>query len=656
MDGYKAAFVELGREIRLHRESQGLAQNDVANSLPSEVDRQTITHLENGTRLPSKAIVQEVCDFLRVPKAKWAPFFEEIFLKRHQFETHFSELVGIPLSTSKLDDSAIHVLESAIDQLIPSTLSVDNSFDALNTVLIYYGLQPLSHPFFEYYLKEALTEFKALEKAIITFQKDAIRLFSTFSEAYKRLNLASRQEFDSLLAPLAERNTDKFSARGDWEKIDKIPNDDLPFLGYIAAAKVRETQKKRKELSDFLKRIASAKRNGTLNMDEHSTAKKRRMDSFLREFDSKLEHTLSSPLFISNMDAETLEKEADRVSPEEEDVKRIENTQARAYSNLCNYLSADYLDVYVATSMRNDADFVSVNDFVETLFKDSQIHHLKLRYFNPTQSWIADRVAKGLVEALMLKRADICIYMAQKSDTFGKDSEASVTLGQGKAVIVYVPKLFDSTKNIDTEVLGKMSRSELLDEIRKLYKEEIDDDEDNEALIGRLLKLKFAQCNNDDIIRIVGRHWADFDLEGEFVERTKENPTALQSLRAWLTAIVNKPYSNLPDLSDELKDIVTQALVGRAIRFESRATIFREIHPLALQIILSNRVLNGILVARSSESCAKLIKQLVQNRLETELQTEMDNYKLVEKETGSVIRVISKHKLISNSFETFYQY
>src|SRR5262249_40265532 len=157
------------------------------------------------------------------------------------------------------------------------------------------------------------------------------------------------------------------------------------------------------ELSEFLRKIASEKRNLTLDMNSYQTAKKRRMDSFLREFDSKLEHTFSSPLFLANVDPETLEREAERVSPKEEDLVKMEDLQARAYSNLCNYLSADYLDVYVATSMRSNADFVSVNDFVETLFNDPQIKALRLRYFNPTQSWIADRVAKGLVEALMLK-------------------------------------------------------------------------------------------------------------------------------------------------------------------------------------------------------------------------------------------------------------
>ena len=78
------------------------------------------------------------------------------------------------------------------------------------------------------------------------------------------------------------------------------------------------------------------------------------------------------------------------------------------------------------------ADFVSVNHFVRSLFAHDKVRPVKLRFFNPTQSWIDDRIAKGLVEALMLRRAEFALYMAQKSDTFGKDSEASVALGQGK--------------------------------------------------------------------------------------------------------------------------------------------------------------------------------------------------------------------------------
>jgi hypothetical protein len=61
-----------------------------------------------------------------------------------------------------------------------------------------------------------------------------------------------------------------------------------------------------------------------------------------------------------------------------------------------------------------------------------------------------------LVEALMLRRASLTIYMAQKEDTFGKDSEASVALGQGKPVVVFVPKLIAPELGIDSEPLGSV--------------------------------------------------------------------------------------------------------------------------------------------------------------------------------------------------------
>jgi hypothetical protein len=64
-----------------------------------------------------------------------------------------------------------------------------------------------------------------------------------------------------------------------------------------------------------------------------------------------------------------------------------------------------------------------------------------LRYFDPTQALCRNRIDKGLTEALMLKRAKCTIYLAQESDTMGKDSELAATLAQGKPVIAYVPQI-----------------------------------------------------------------------------------------------------------------------------------------------------------------------------------------------------------------------
>ena len=313
------------------------------------------------------------------------------------------------------------------------------------------------------------------------------------------------------------------------------------------------------------------------------------------------------------------------------------------------------MDVYVATSMRSDADFISVNDFVKKLFEHEDIRPLKLRYFNPTQSWIEDRIAKGLVEALMLKRANFCIYMAQKEDTFGKDSEASVSLGQGKTVIVYVPKLLLESSRLDSEMIGKMNKVDLLDEIKKYDSEfvkDVDENIDSESLMGKLITSILENLDDDLICSIVKTHWADFDLYGE-IEKRIDNSSTKTIFINWLDEVLKKDICI--KAPEKIKKDLISIFVATTIRFEKRAKIFREVHPLALQVILSTGVLNGILVTRSVNSCAKILKSLIINQLELDLELDSNNYKLIERDTRSTIRVISRHVLLSNSFSAFYR-
>lgn len=115
-------------------------------------------------------------------------------------------------------------------------------------------------------------------------------------------------------------------------------------------------------------------------------------------------------------------------------------TKKKGKYNTKVYLTSDYMDVYVATSMRHEIDFQNVFDLCEGVFSNPKLKELNLRYFDPTQSYHKNRIAKGLIEGLMLKRADCTIYAAQESDSFGKDSELASTLAQGKPVIAYIPK------------------------------------------------------------------------------------------------------------------------------------------------------------------------------------------------------------------------
>lgn len=151
----------------------------------------------------------------------------------------------------------------------------------------------------------------------------------------------------------------------------------------------------------------------------------------------------------------------DYLTPEERyvlghatDLSKVdENVIARAESikdigkrNAREYLMIDVLDVYVATSMRELEEYESFKGLLADIFKHPDLAKLNLRYFDPTIIHCEDRIAQGLLEALMLKRAKLTLYVAGEKDTFGKDSECAATLVQGKPVVVYVEETNDHRK------------------------------------------------------------------------------------------------------------------------------------------------------------------------------------------------------------------
>jgi transcriptional regulator with XRE-family HTH domain len=644
---------ELGDQIRAAREDRRLSQPQVKEAL-NLPNRSVIAHLEQGRRLASPELLQQICEFLNVPAKYWKPFTHSEYAVRTHFEEAVSELIGHPVTLRFHDDHSTAVAQDAIISLFNTDLTDAQARDALNSILVYYDIPAMSAAFFaKYFGEDATKSTQTLLTAVRRFQAEAIRVFSTFTEAYHRMN--EPDLLDYWLAPLMPRKTDEFRGRRPWDCIETIPEEWLPDLGYISVAKARQEVKERKLLSEFLNELAmKIEAEGKSAINGYSQKKRIKMGSLLRQFQSKLQHDLMSSLFSPDPDA--IRREAQAIAPKHEsDLERIEQTQDKAQRNLARYLAADYLDVYVATSMRSNADFVSVSKFSTQLFQHDALRPLKLRYFNPTQSYIEDRVAKGLVEALMLRRSSMTIYMAQKVDTFGKDSEASVALGQGKPVVVYVPRLFSEQGSIDSDELGRKERSDL----ERLVAQEGDDEDkevdptvDKQSLLGRIITIRLRRVSEAALTEIVRQHWADFDLYGETsrIEDTEERA----EYRAWLDVVTAKDSKALPALSSKVVEHVIGVLVAVAVNFEKRAELFREQHPLALQVILSTGVLNGIHVARSVSSCAELMSALIRNELQLELVEDEDNYRLVEKTTGSTIRVISRHTLIVNAFSAFY--
>jgi hypothetical protein len=113
----------------------------------------------------------------------------------------------------------------------------------------------------------------------------------------------------------------------------------------------------------------------------------------------------SETYFLGHITGEAVRKGRDEARK-----RRLDDIRRIGRENLMNYLCSDEMDVYVATSMRDIEDFYFVGTAIKRLFEKSELAELKLRYFDPTQSFCDDRIEKGLVESLMLRRAiDSCV-------------------------------------------------------------------------------------------------------------------------------------------------------------------------------------------------------------------------------------------------------
>jgi hypothetical protein len=311
---------------------------------------------------------------------------------------------------------------------------------------------------------------------------------------------------------------------------------------------------------------------------------------------------------------------------EQEFLTRFENARTAGVHNTYEYLCSSVLDVYVATSMRTSEEFYSVARFLEGVFvRGVQQWPLvrKVGYFDPTQSYHDDRIVKGIVEGLMLKRAACTVYLAQETDTMGKDSELATTLAQGKPVIAYLPNGTEVDHGVLVEDLCRAATDDVTaqDEEHPEYK----------RLTDRFQQLLFHQSFK--------AAWDELGLDNGLTT-SAEFDAALGRFR--------------------------QELVGL---YDRRANTLLHSHPLGLQIHLETGVANGILVARTAADCRELIEDVLSRDLSFEISAkkgstgpemtdldapvDWDRY-LIEQRTGSVYRVIVGDQLVSNAFWNWY--
>jgi len=297
--------------------------------------------------------------------------------------------------------------------------------------------------------------------------------------------------------------------------------------------------------------------------------------------------------------------------------KDFNSVQDVALRNTDVYLTWDHLDIYVATSMRNKWEYEEIFDFTQGLFTAPILTELKLRYFDPTQSKCRTSRDKGLLEGLMLKRAACTIYMAQESDTLGKDSELANTLAQGKPVIAFVPTI-------------KPEDHAQVVNIRPL----------------RYAKLRLLDLQANGILdEVDGLPRLTQSFLGDLSAYRQKQPFELWPERDTSSFKNEKAY--WPDLCRRLAEAECKA-------FDKRAAVLQKYHPLGMQMDLKTGVANGVLVVRSIERCAELLFAILTNRAEFEINADAGGRILVEQNSGSVFRAVTDNEKLTNSFWNFW--
>jgi hypothetical protein len=284
---------------------------------------------------------------------------------------------------------------------------------------------------------------------------------------------------------------------------------------------------------------------------------------------------------------ERLKNPQDQEAMQLEELRKRIVSQARENQNA--YLASDHLDVYVATSMREKYEFKAIKRITTQIFEDSAVRDLKLRWFDPTQAYCHDRINKGLSEAIMLRRASCTIYLAQESDTLGKDSELASTLAQGKPVVAYIP------------------------------------DVDKEYFESHLSDLKNVQASKSD---------SDILLDQLQIYDPRS---------AWREQVVRDWCSGTQ--TTDIEQLKGRVFNSMKTHFDKRAKTLNDSHPLGIQVNLQTGVANGVLVVRNIENCARLIRNIVLQSLEFELQESCLGLELREKISGCIFRVMTNDSM-----------
>jgi len=301
--------------------------------------------------------------------------------------------------------------------------------------------------------------------------------------------------------------------------------------------------------------------------------------------------------------------------------QRLVEVQEEGIKNQDIYLTWNEMDVYFATSMRKAWEYRDLFEFIEQLMNSRILEGMDIRYFDPTQSYTPNRIDKGLVESLMLKRAKCTIYSVQDTDTLGKDSELAATLAQGKPVIAFIPEIDESRR------------------AKQLLAEDP---------VTMLERLRFVLYADEKFRDTISKEDRDFLRQFQAVEDFYHQTPFFSVSDEDANAHFRKTYSA------ELERLCRIIAASEKRVYNKRADTLKTYHPLALQVNLDTGVANGLLVARTISECAVLLKRLLTHTMKFRVEEKDEMWYLRDDSTNSIFRVVTKNAKISNCFWNFY--
>lgn len=493
-------------------------------------------------------------------------------------------------------------------------------YSHLNELLLLVHKDRVEQPFFAYFFGTNCTVGQ-LEAGLRHFQRTALLLYGNFVFAFRTLSrIKDDGEFQRKIADATRSPSEELQYFQNRQRklleIDRIEKHQTPFVGYLSVGDIIGDRGRCELLFTAVREVGRYSTWEQYEAQIRTMAKPEQfahLDEILKNYREKWpDHTI--PAF-----ADFLDRSMAQFSLMKAEVDQV---RVRATKNQNTYLTWDHMDVYFATSMRKAWEYQDLYDFIERLMGQDELKDLDLRYFDPTQAYTDNRVNKGLVEALMLKRARCTVYSVQDTDTLGKDSELASTLAQGKPVIAFIPDLDPSER----------------------CKQLVDEDP-----VTILERLRFVLYADDQLAQRLT------DSELQLVDRVQDRLIAYSDKRIW-RSIEEKPSvaSLRRELGQDLETFCRIVASSEKAVYDKRAKTLKESHPLALQVNLDTGVANGVLVVRTIRECAALLRAMLLSSMDFSIEEADGMWQLKERISGCIYRVVTNDRKLNNCFWNFY--